>query len=86
MEEKKLKTIKTIKVQTDEIKPMDISILAESVKKVADNMDKVLNSGLTLRAICILINDMMPTKEKVGIPDIRNVLIYASNLKKYIKK
>jgi len=80
------KTIKTIRVKTDEVKPVDIEILAESVKKVADNMCKVLESGLTLRAISILIHDIMPAKEKVPAGDIRNVLIWASNLRKHITK
>ncbi len=84
--EKKLKNVATVRVKTDLEKPMDIDILAESIKAVADNIDKALNSGLTYRAICLLIQDQMSTKEKIPLTDINKVLMYACNLRKYVTK
>lgn len=84
--EKKLKNVVTVRVKTDLEKPMDVNILAEAIKSVADNFDKALHSGLTKRAICVLIKDMMPAKEMIGIGDIGNVLTYAMNLRKHLTK
>lgn len=83
---RQLKNIATVRVKTDLEKPIDVDILAESIKSVADTFEKAISGGLTMRAICVLINDSMPTKEKVSVTDIWNVLIYASNLRKYITK
>lgn len=85
-EKKEEKTLINIKVATDAIKPVDVKIMAESIKSVADNMSKVLGSGLTMRAICVLIHNAMPIKERIGLADIENVLLHASNLRKYTSK
>lgn len=86
MESKKTKNLLTVKVESNLDKPMEMKILAESIKSVADNFSKALGSGLTLRAIAVLINDMMPTKDKVPVGDIKNILMYASNLRKHVTK
>lgn len=84
MEPKSKKTV--IKVVTDYVNPMDITLLAESIKKVADNMSKVLGSGLSIKALCILIQASMTQKEKIPLVDIERVLLHASNLRKFVTK
>lgn len=84
--EKKLKNIATIRIKTDLEKPMDYDLIAENIKSVADSYSKALESGLSKRCIAVLINDAMPSKNKVSITDIQNVLVWASNLRIYTTK
>lgn len=86
MEPKKLKTIKTIRVKTDAEKPIEIEILAESIKAVSDHFNKAINSGLRKRAIAILIHDIIPSKNKVGIVDILTILDNLPLIKLHLTK
>jgi hypothetical protein len=76
-----------IKIKTDEENPEPIELIAKAVIAMSDNFQKALNSGLTERAIVVLIHDAIPGRESVSIQDIKTVLKYASELKKhYIKQ
>ncbi len=84
--EKKLKNVKTVIIKTDEENPIPIELIAESIKMVGENMGKVLKSGLTLKAICILINANLPSNNKMGLKDIELILTTTSKLDVYIDK
>lgn len=82
----KLKNAKIITIKTDEENPMPVELIAENIKKVADSFSKALNSGLTKQAICLLIQNAMPASQRISVTDINNVLVWASNLRKYVTK
>ncbi len=82
----KLKNVKTVNIKTDEENPIPIELIAESIKLVGENMDKILKSGLTLKAICILINANLPSNNKIGLKDIELILTTTSKLDVYIDK
>lgn len=80
------KNLKTITIVTDEENPIPVELIGESIKSISDTMSKVLNSGLTLKAICILINANLPSNNKIGLRDIELILTNASKLDVYIDK
>jgi transcriptional regulator with PAS, ATPase and Fis domain len=82
----KLKNVKTVTIKTDEENPIPIELIAENIKLVGENMSKVLKSGLTLKAICILINANLPSNNKIGLKDIELILSTTSKLDVYIDK
>lgn len=82
----KKKSLKTVSITTDEENPMPIELVAESIKSVSDNIGKALKSGLTTRAICILINANLPSTNRIGTKDIELILTTASKLDVYIDK
>jgi len=47
----------SIKIKKDEINPESTELLAKSVVQVAEASKKLLNSGLTKRAIIVLLHD-----------------------------
>jgi len=75
-----MKKAQTITIKTDEENPMPIEIIAETIKAVSDNMSKALNSGLTLKGICVLVNASLPSNNKIGLKDIELILTTASKL------
>jgi predicted amino acid-binding ACT domain protein len=47
-----------IKVKKDDIAPESTELLAKSIVEVADASQKLLDGGLTMRALIVLIQDM----------------------------
>ena len=83
--DKRTRTVATVRVKTDLEKPMDIDLIAEHIKAVSENFKKAMESGLQKRAIIILIHDMIPQK-RVSLRDIEDVLYWAGQLSSYLKK
>jgi len=48
---------KSIKIVKDELNPESAELLAKSIIQVADASQKMLNSGLSLRALVVLLQD-----------------------------
>lgn len=82
----KTKNIATVRVKTDLVKPIDVDIMAEDIKSVAANITKALKGGLTMRALCVLIQDQMPNKAKIPLHEIESVLKYAGSINTYLTK
>lgn len=80
------KNVATVRVKTDAEKPIDIDLIAESIAAVAGNFEKALKSGLTMRAIVLLVHDAIPAKFSVSKKDIELVLQYAPIIKTYLNK
>lgn len=78
------KTMLKYSVTTDKLKPESVEILAENLKVIADSFKKVLNSGLSKRAIIVLIKDRC--SNSLSMNQIETVLDEAANLDKFLKK
>lgn len=79
------KTIATVRVQTDMEKPVEIELLAESIKAVADNLQKVTDGPLTKRAVAILLHDVIPARHRVTVTDIITVLNWLPAIRSHIR-
>lgn len=84
--ESRKKNIATIRVKTDIENPIDVDLMAEHIKAVADHFSNALEKGLTRQAIAILIHHSMPLRDRVSVKDIMNVLAWACQLRKYVTK
>jgi hypothetical protein len=52
-----MKKIKANVVQQENEEPVVVEIIAQSIKKIADAVDKMSASGLSQRAILVLLRD-----------------------------
>lgn len=69
-------------VQQDGVEEVDAEVLAQSIQKIADAMDKAINSRLKFEAVVLLVS----YSAKVGKRETQDVLLAASNLAKtYLK-
>jgi len=50
-------TKKIVVTQSPKLPPVSEEIIAQSIKKIADGFEKIANSGLTRRAIFLLLAD-----------------------------
>lgn len=64
---------RNIKVVKDEFNPESVELLAKSIVQVAEASQKLLNSGLTERALVVLLHDGIGTA-KISKQQIRLVL------------
>lgn len=77
--------MKNIKIIKDELNPESTELLAKSIIQVAEASEKLLNSGLTKRAIEVLLQDGIGAS-KISKGQIRLVLENLPRLKAwYIK-
>lgn len=60
--------------------------LAGALDQVSAAANRLLNGPLTKRAILVLIKDLCPKDNPIGLSTIELVLEAAANLKKYVKK
>lgn len=75
----------TIKVKKDEINPEPVELLAKSIVQVAEASQKLLNAGLTVRAISVLLQDGIGAT-KITKSQIRLVLDNLPRLKAWYTK
>lgn len=79
---KKLKTKdQIVKIKVSEEDPESVELIAKSIVAVSDSFEKLLNSGLSERAIVLLLHDLIPGYCGVGIKHIEAILKYAPKLK-----
>lgn len=67
-------------VKRDEEKPEPLELIAASVVKVADGLDRMRKSGLTPRAIQVLLHDVT----RVPLYQIEQILEAGPKLRKYM--
>ncbi len=81
--EKKLNTLKTIKIKTDEENPQPLDLMAEEIISLSAAIKKFDESRLTERAIIILLQDMTGYNQKT----IKDILWAIRNIEgHFIKK
>jgi len=76
----------TIKIKKDEDNPEPLELLAKSIIQVSDGFEKISRSGLTDRALIVLLQDIIGST-KINKQQIGLVLDNLPRLKAwYIKK
>ena len=80
-------------VQKDELKPMPVEVIAESIKAIAEGIRKVRNGPLNDKALLLLIQHAAPNtggrynQSKIGLTEIRAVIEGIESLEAtYLKK
>lgn len=76
------KTIKTIKVITDEVNPVDLELIAEAIIRVSDGFEAIAKSKLNERAVVLMLHEL----SGVTKTDIKRILYHARQLKKEFTK
>jgi hypothetical protein len=71
---------KQIKIVKDELNPESTELLAKSIVQVAEASETLLNSGLTMRALEVLLQDKIGSA-KISKQQIRLVLENLPRLK-----
>lgn len=75
-----------IKIKKDEETPESVELLAKSIVQVSDASKKLLNAGLTERALAVLLHDLIGAGN-INRAQIRLVLNNLPRLKSwYVKK
>ncbi len=76
-----------LKIIQDENEPVAVEILADSILQISVAAKKLLNSGLTMRAIVLLIQDLAQTgRRKISRDMIELVLENLPRLEEYVQK
>lgn len=84
-ETKREKLLKAFDTQAQE----QSALVADAIRQVATAAQRLLTSGLTKRAVVVLIQDLIPANargQKLGKGDIEAVLDAAANLGKFVEK
>lgn len=72
----------SVEVIQDPDAPVAVEILAESIEKIAEAADRMMNAGLTKRAILVLLRD----QTGLGMREIERVLDALSDLTAYLQE
>lgn len=81
---KKRKTLKTIKVTTDEDSPIDVEIVAEAIELIAKKFSEIEKGRLSRRAVIVLLHDLIGPQH-INKKQIELVLEYGPLLRRYLK-
>lgn len=73
-----------IKTNEENLEPAEL--IAQSIIQVSEAFEKIKKSGLSQRAIVLLLHDSIPARYKVGQKQIEAILEYAPQLKNHYVK
>lgn len=73
-----MKNAVAINLVKSEIEPEPMEIIAASIIRISDGFERLINSGLNERALCVLLKDMTG----ISMADISRVLTALPELKK----